>query len=110
MFIEVEGINYYKVKNIEAYEASADSTSKTITFFVILMLIVNAGVAVALFRIFQLIDYILFYNVNHPPNLKEFLDTLSRTIFEEFENLLGFMEDNECNVEAMGRKFRENEF
>ena len=48
--------------------------------------------------------------MNHPPNLKEFLDILSRTIFEEFENGLAFMEDNECNRSAMGRKFRENEF
>ena len=70
--------------------------------------ILSGTSAVALFRIFQLIDFYQFYNLKIPRNLALFIEILSQpTILEYVNNPFESLDSNKCL--KMNDKIIENE-
>lgn len=70
-------------------------------------MVVSIGSAIALIKIFQMMDYMILFSVVHPVNFSRFVDIFSTNILNDLPNIFTFFVDNEC--ERIRPKFNENE-
>ena len=76
--IEVGGVDYYKSSGEASIKDTGEGANIGMTTSVAMLSFLNGYAAVALFRIFQLIDYLMFYQVKYPRNLLLFIRVLSQ--------------------------------
>ena len=104
--MEVDFISYYSA---EAQLEGFDFVSNLLLYLALgvlpLMFMDSYASVFDLIRLFQIIDYLLFLNVDHPSNLKVLLESLSTSIIENLQNLLRNVKDDLCSIEK--EKFEE---
>ena len=86
--VQVENIEYLYTANEGAIKSAGAATSGATTAVVAVMTVVSASSAVVLIKIFQMIDYMVFYNVEHPKNLISFMEVLSSPLLDMIPNPL----------------------
>ena len=106
--IEVKGVDHYKSSGEEGIKETGKGANIGMTTSVAMLSFLNGYAAVALFRIFQLIDYLMFYQVRYPRNLLIFIRVLSQpSVLSEIPNPFEPLNDSHCK--AMPEKFEEND-
>ena len=63
----------------------------TVVYFVF-----STSSALILLKLFQMIDYLVFFNVETPRNLNIFIEFMGQSPIEDFPNFFKFLADNRC--------------
>lgn len=79
-----------------ALEAIGNFSAPAIKSATLLTMLVSMGSSIALIKIFQMMDYMLFFNVNLPPIFGKYLEIFSTNFFNDFPNLLIMFVDDKC--------------
>lgn len=94
--ITVNNIN----NNYQALQLDAKAVKSTSTMVVkivtILMMVVGFSSAVALIKLFQMIDYYTFINVKHPKNFLMVVSILSNNVLNDVPNFFHVLVDDNC--------------
>lgn len=61
-----------------------------------LTMLVSLSSSIALIKIFQMMDYMLFFNVSLPPIFAKYLEIFSTNFFNDFPNLMIMFVDENC--------------
>lgn len=80
-------------KTLEEINKFSGPTMKSATM---LTMLVSLSSSIALVKIFQMMDYMLFFNVALPPIFAKFLEIFSTNFFNDFPNLLIMFVDDDC--------------
>lgn len=72
-----------------------------------LTMIISLGASIALIKIFQMMDFMLYFEVTHPFNFIRFLEIMSSNFLNDFPNIFKFLVDDDCP--EIRTKFAENE-
>lgn len=94
----IEPISFYISPNEEGVKAAADSASSSLKVFLGASAVVSLPMAFVLLKIFQMIDFMVLFNVKHPRNLSLFLSILSQSALDDIPNLFKFLSDDSCSV------------
>ena len=81
--VEIDNISLYKSEEQEAIlKITAKSASIAVVSFMGVSLLVSPASAYALIKITQMLGFLLLINIEHPRNLKNFIESLSQSIFD----------------------------
>ena len=96
---KISPVSYYSAEGQEITLKSVAVPAKTgVKAVMASTTIISARSAFALFRVFQMIELLLFVNVKHPSNLSLFLDLFSETIFDDIPNPFKFITSETCFI------------
>jgi hypothetical protein len=104
----IKGVEFFSSGDEEALKSAGTATSGATSAVVVVMTLVSASSAVALIKIFQMIDYMVFYNVPHPRNLISYMEVLSSPLLDYIPNPFESISDDKCK--GLGAKFVEQEY
>ena len=103
-----EGASSFRPENqIGFTRATAIASSTTFSALGVVSLIGSYSSIFDLIKTFQMLDYLIYYNVDHPSNLQVFLKNIEFTLLEKLPNPLKGLKDKVCYVEK--EKFEEDE-
>ena len=104
--IQFNDINYDPKSDatLNAIGNSTQTGMKVMSFIMVLMSITSA---VALFKLFQMMDFMILFSVTHPRNFKKFLEIFSSNLLNDLPNVLIMFVDDECG--EIREKFYEQE-
>jgi hypothetical protein len=91
-------------KAMDSIGAVSGPVMKSATSFTMLLSFTSA---VALLKIFQMMDYMVLFSVMHPENFQRFVEILTSNIFDYIPNVFKVLTDDNCD--EMKPKFAENE-
>lgn len=105
--ISKTNIYYVQESNLAGAENVKGASKGIARVASIFSMVMSLSSSIALIKIFQMIDYTIFFNVQHPRNLIAFIDTFSTNILNDIPNLfIGFTNDD-CG--PIRKTFIENE-
>lgn len=90
-------------RKIDMANKVASSAMKTVTLSTML---ISLPVAIMLIKIFQLVDFLVYFSVIIPDNFKVFLDIMSNEFFKSIPNPFKAFVDDDCG--EIRPKFEEN--
>lgn len=82
-------------QTLENINSFAGPTMRSVTT---LTMLTSFSSSVALIKIFQMMDYMLFFNVGFPPIFGKYLEIFSTDFFNNFPNVLIMFVDEKCPV------------
>lgn len=91
------------VKQMESIGQVATPALKSASLITMLFSITSA---IALIKIFQMMDYMVFFSVNLPINFQKFIEIMSSNFFSDLPNIMQFLVNEECGT--LKPKFEEN--
>lgn len=91
-------------KAMDSIGAVSGPVMKSATSFTMFLSFTSA---VALLKIFQMMDYMVLFSVIHPENFQKFVEILTSNIFDYIPNVFKVLTDDDCD--PMKPKFAENE-
>lgn len=87
--------------------SAKDVSSIALKSMSFLTMIISLGASIALIKIFQMMDFMLYFEVTHPNNFISFLSMMSSNFLNDFPNIFKFLVDDDCP--EIRTKFAENE-
>ena len=106
--IFVEGISFYS-RNTQ--QQVIKSTSKglyyTTSFLSVLTLLNSYSSIFEVIKTFQMIEFLVFLNIEHPENLKNMLANLKFSLIDKLPNFFSTLKDDSCSIDK--EKFVEEE-
>ena len=84
--IEVK-ISYYFTALDEAVKATGEKAAIGTSIFTIVMLLVSLNMALILIKLFQMLDFFIYLNVDVPGNVKTFISFFDQNIFAFIPNI-----------------------
>lgn len=93
----INDVSYYRGTNEAALVASAEAASTSIKVITIIYYLVSTSSALVLLKLFQMIDYLVFFNVETPRNLNIFIEFMGKSPIEDVPNFFKFLADNRCD-------------
>lgn len=94
--IEIKNINYFSLGDEKAVATAAKVGNSGLKITSILYYLVSTTTSLFLLKLFQMIDYLVFFNVDHPRNLKVFLSVMGSGPIEDIPNFFSFLADGKC--------------
>ena len=94
----ISPVSYYKPPSEGTVTKTAKGTNTIAKAVVVAALLLSISSALALIKIQQMLDFLLFLNVSHPSNVKSFLQIFSQSVFQDLPNGLSFLTDDSCNI------------
>lgn len=103
--ITVPGVNFdFSAQNrLDIANKVTGSAMKTVTLSTML---ISLPVAIMLIKIFQLVDFLVYFSVLIPENFKQFLEIMSNEFFKTIPNPFVALVDDDCG--EIRPKFAEN--
>jgi hypothetical protein len=93
----VSNVNFYKSKVEEVITGALKSSNVGLQALSVLYYIISSTSALILVKLFQMIDYLMYFNVDHPSNLYSFLGYMSKGPIDNLPNFFSFLTDGNCN-------------
>ena len=97
---------YFPEKEIAAVSTTSKVASYSVTFLGAASLLGSYTSLFEIVKTFQMIDFLVYLNVNHPSNLQSFLENLELQFIENLPNPFKHAKDDLCSVEK--EKFEED--
>lgn len=94
---EIKNINYYSLNDEKAVGTVGKITNGGLKITSILYYLVSTTTSLFLLKLFQMIDYLVFFNVDHPRNLKVYLGVMGKGPIEDIPNFFSFLADGKCD-------------
>lgn len=105
--VTVRNVNYLKSDQNASVQAVGAATSQATGIITILLFIISAPMAVALVKLFQLVDFLVYINVKIPTNARNFMELFQTNVFNFLPNFISINEEQlECEPH---QKFVEEE-
>lgn len=104
--ILIPNVNYDPASDPEK-SSVRDVSSIALKSMSFLTMIISLGASIALIKIFQMMDFMLYFEVKHPSNFIRFLELMSSNFLGDFPNIFRFLVDDDCPL--IRTKFAENE-
>lgn len=92
----VHGVNIYKDKNEAALSGAASGAGGTFKILSIIYFILNTSKGLILMKLFQMVDFFMFYNIDIPRNANIFFKYLGQSPISNIPNFLDFLSDDRC--------------
>ena len=106
--INVNPINHYRQEDeVKAVQTVSQSISYFSFFLLLLSVFTSYNSVFELIKCFQMIDFLVFLNVEHPSNLHAFLENLRLELFERVPNPFQSLHDALCSIDKA--KFEEED-
>ena len=100
-------VSYYRPETQVTAARALGTASNLITLLLgVAALIFTYSSLLDLIKTFQTLDFLVYYNVDHPSNLQAFLESIELTILENLPNPLKNFKDDLCYIEKA--KFEED--
>lgn len=97
-----------KSGSVAGLNAAGTVASNSMNIAMLLMMLLNFPIAIALMKIYQMMDFMLLYNVEYPMNLRRFLETFKgQNLMKYIPNYFTGLTDETCL--EMGDKFIEQD-
>ena len=105
--IEIPNVSSYRpTSQIEATSRTAKALSYSLSIAGLLSMIGSYSSLFEIIKSFQMIDFLIYINVDHPANLKTFLDNLELKFIEYLPNPFERLKDDLCVIDKP--KFEED--
>ena len=98
-------VTYIKSAIAESSVAAAKGTSYSLTFISIVLTMVSVSMAVIMIKVFQLLFFLLFINVNLPVNAASFISTFRTNILDYFPTFI-HIGGNKKRSDTAGQRLR----
>lgn len=95
---KISPISFYISATEAQVKTAADSTQTSLKIFLGASFIFSIPMAFVLLKIFQMIDFMVLFNVKHPRNLSFFLSILSQSAIDDLPNVFKFLSDDSCRI------------
>lgn len=96
--VEVKNVNYFNSEATKSIESVGSVGSAITTGLTVGLVVVSFPLALTLIKLFQMIDFLLFINVDLPVNTKAFLSLFDQNVLKFFPNPF---EVNEAHVKCV---------
>jgi hypothetical protein len=96
--VEVKNVNYFNSAATESIESIGSIGSKITTGLTIGLVVVSFPLALTLIKLIQMIDFLLFINVELPVNTQAFLSLFDQNVMKMFPNPF---EINEARIKCI---------
>ena len=97
--VKISPISYYNPNSQETVSEAAKGVQSATKAVMLASSVLSISTALSLIKILQMLDFLLLLNVMHPSNVSAFIQILTKSIFDDIPNLLGFLTDSSCEVQ-----------
>ena len=110
--LRVDGVNLFASGSEEAIADTSQQASSALVTIMLITVVIAPNTGIGIIKLFQMADFVLFFNVLTPTNLAAFVIIFSETPFDLIPHPFG---DSSSNEDGTGgctppKKFDENEF
>lgn len=95
--VELKDVSYYSIGEERAVKTIANVGNGALKVTSILYYLISTSMALFLMKLFQMIDYLVFFNVQHPKNLRTFLGVMGQGPVDDIPNFFSFLSDGRCS-------------
>jgi hypothetical protein len=106
--LELADVNIFTDPKEEAIEEIAKYISSILVFIMWLCLIISPIHGISIIKVFQMADYLLFFNADTPSNLAAFLIIFSNTPFDSIPNPFNYFQATRGGTCSPPQKFEQN--
>ena len=106
--LKLDNIEVFGIEQDDLIRDACKKTSKVAVIIMVACLIVRPKYGIAIIKVFQMVDYFLYFNADTPANLAGFLQIFSETPLDWLPNPFK-LRSNKVSDCSPAKKFEENE-
>ena len=108
--LRLDGVSLFASGKEDDIKKAAQTTSNFLVTVMLITVIVAPNTGIGIIKIFQMADFVLFFNVIAPTNLAAFVIIFSETPFDLIRHPFDFESSSDGSGCTPPKKFNENEF